>query len=145
MMFWVRLTVLSALGAALVVACARVSLPLFQRNPAEADYRACGVVEEELIGDADVRWDSLPKDYAHVKRHVFQNHCASCHFGADSYPPQLDNYEATLGYVNQQNPGESVLLKVVEDGTMPPSSPLASREAQAVSFLREWVISGAQR
>ncbi len=139
-MLYLRLTVLIAL----VAACSRAIIS--EREPAQSlEYRSCQVIKEEMIEVRTVDYESLEKNFQNVKDNVFKNHCASCHFGPDAYLPHLDDYAATLEYVNLNSLSTSRLLLSVEKGTMPPSSPLMSREKEAVAFLRAWVLEGAQR
>lgn len=140
-MLVLRLTVLLCL----VAACTH-AVVVSEREPAEGlEYRACREIDEKMIQVQAVNYATLEKNFQNVKDHVFKNHCASCHFGPDAYRPQLDDYTATLEYVDLNSPEESRLLQSVEKGTMPPSYPLTNRSREAVAFLRAWVLDGAQR
>jgi len=140
-MFILRLTVMICLLAACTHA-----VVVSEREPAEGlEYRSCQPVVETMIQVRAVDYNSLEKNFKNVKDNVFKNHCASCHFGPDAYKPQLDDYTATLEYVDLNSLEESRLLQSVENGTMPPSYPLTNRSREAVAFLRAWVLEGANR
>jgi hypothetical protein len=129
----------------LTVSCSGISLNgVWTRSPAQTNYTACHEIEEELLV-REVDYRSLPKTYASVKQHVFQNHCASCHFGEGAYAPRLDQYESTLAAVNVVEPQKSPLWVAVESGKMPPSAHLRSRDQYAFDFLKAWVEERAPR
>lgn len=128
----------------LISACAFQSTKMLERNPAQLEVTSCQEIEETVLVQR-VNLQRLPKNFKNVQDHVFKNHCASCHYGADSYPPRLDDYTETMTSVNLQDLAQSPLLRSVENGTMPPSSPLSRRDRQALNFLKAWVLEGAQR
>lgn len=115
------------------------------RLPAQAeDYVACHEIEEELlIEKVDLR--AMPATFETVQEYVFKNNCISCHFGPDAYRPRLDDYAATLEYVNLETPGLSPLLLTISQGRMPPSYRLQSRNPEAFQFLKKWIDEGAPR
>ncbi len=112
------------------------------RRPAQDSYQSCQPITEELLID-EVDYSKLDKSFDNVKEQVFKNNCASCHFGKDSYLPHLDDYASTMDYVNVQNPVNSKLLKAVESGKMPPSTPLSQRDYEGMKFFRAWIMEGA--
>ena len=114
------------------------------RRPAQDSYQSCWPIDEELLID-EVDYSELDKSFDNVKEQVFKNNCASCHFGKDSYLPHLDDYASTMDYVNVQNPASSKLLKSVESGKMPPSTPLSQRDYEGMKFFRAWIMEGAAK
>jgi hypothetical protein len=129
----------------LSVSCSGVTLNgVWTRSPAQTNYTACHEIQEELLV-REVDYRSLPKNFANVKKHVFQNHCASCHFGNGAYAPRLDQYESTMAAVNLEEPLKSRLWVAVESGKMPPSTHLRTRDQSAFDFLKAWIKERAPR
>lgn len=127
----------------LAFSCSLTPTLTSKRRPAQAEgYTACHEIDEEVLVEK-VDLQSLPRTFENVKEHVFKNNCIACHFGPNSYKPRLDDYESTLAYVNRENPKASRLLQTVNEGRMPPSYRLQSRNPEAFRFLREWVQEGA--
>jgi hypothetical protein len=126
------------------MACSTYTPNMSVRSIAQAEYLACHDVQEELLIE-EVNFSEIPKNFAHIKKHVFQNHCASCHFGKDSYQPHLDDYESLMNFVDVKNLSQSRLLVTISSQKMPPSYNLLSRDRKAFQFLKEWVSEGAQK
>lgn len=127
-----------------LIACAQFGVKTAERVPAEeaSNYRACHEIREELLV-TPVNYEGLPLTFKEVKQNVFQNHCASCHFGSAGYKPQLDSYEATVEYVTPGRPEESRLVHTIDQGKMPPSSDLRERDEKAYRFMKAWIAAGA--
>jgi hypothetical protein len=105
------------------------------RKPAQVEsYLSCRPVDEELLIES-VDFSRLDTNYENVKNTIFKNNCASCHFGKDSYLPHLDDYDMAVSYANSGK-----LLKTIESGKMPPSSPL---DYDAQNFIKSWIKLGA--
>lgn len=129
----------------LTVSCSGISLNgVWTRSPAQTNYTACHQIQEELLVP-EVDYRSLPKTYASVKQYVFQNNCASCHFGEGAYAPRLDQYESTVAAVNLEEPLKSPLWVTVSSGKMPPSGHLNERNRYAHDFLKSWIEDRAPR
>jgi len=107
------------------------------RKPAQEEYNACQVIDEELLVE-ETDYSELDLSFENVKDHVFKNHCASCHFGKDSYLPHLDDYTSTFFAASSGR-----LLKSLESGKMPPTSDMGLRDPQGMKFLKEWIKKGA--
>ena len=112
------------------------------RSIAQVDYVACHVVEEELLIE-EVNFSIIPKTFENVKNYVFKNHCASCHFGKDSYLPHLDDYESVKSVIDFNNLSQSKLIQTISKRKMPPSYSLMNRDYDAFVFLKDWVDGGA--
>jgi hypothetical protein len=128
-----------------LAACSQTPGVYTKRLPAQAsDYVACHDIKTQmLIPRVDI--SSMPKNFKNVKELVFKNNCASCHFGADSYRPHLDDYTTVMEVVNLAKPLESVLWTTIIQNKMPPSYSLGSREPQTQRFLKAWLEAGAPR
>lgn len=148
-----KILIVLSLAVIALASCSRSSIQVTEtkhqglagaslRRPAQDSYQSCQPITEELLID-EVDYAKLDKSFENVKEQVFKNNCASCHFGRDSYLPHLDDYASTMDYVNRQNPASSLLLKAVESGKMPPSTPLSQRDYEGMKFFRAWIMEGA--
>jgi hypothetical protein len=80
--------------------------------------------------------------FAAVKANILDPQCVSCHKpGGRAF--DLTTFEAIAGQsdlIVAGNPKQSLLLAVIEDGSMPPRGTVP---AEAIEILRQWILEGA--
>lgn len=86
--------------------------------------------------------EPLTATFKSINDRILTPKCLSCHSGTGARDGvRLDSYSRVLARVNLTVPSESELIKICEEGEMPPGPDDLSSEEIAV--MRQWVAAGA--
>ncbi len=90
------------------------------------------------FGDTNV----VAAGYQEVLNQVLGPSCVGCHGPRRaSKGVRLDSYEAVQAYITPGNAASSLLVQLIESGTMPPNGQPIS--AENLELLKGWIEGGA--
>ncbi len=97
----------------------------------------------EKIQSYEAKYNNAPENPSEKAADIFANSCIRCHGNGNTKGGfgDIENLKSVLKskYVDLKKPDESKLLKVIEDGSMPPGK-LDKLSAEEIQDVRNWII-----
>ncbi len=107
-----------------------------------SSFSSCQRIVENKYSE-DIDYSKLEANYKNMQTYVFDQHCNSCHFAEGDFP-NLNSFNEVVSFIDRDNLEESPLLKIIEEGVMPPSaSPGQIFNQDVYSYIKKWVLLGA--
>jgi len=106
----------------------------------------CPAYSEEEVSEnpGSIPAEPLAPTFENVQRFILSPYCLACHSAGSKLQPNLESHAEVLKVLTAGKAVQSKIVQVLENKSMPPSFPLATKHPELIQLLKDWINQGAK-